>query len=316
MGLWGKTPLVCGRDERFMQLLDERVAAAVEGAARALRPARLVAGVAPVGPGIQKNSREPMVDPDVNVLQFLDTNNHAIASLVHFGCHPETMTNSNRLVTADFPGVVVRAVEARCGGTALFFNGALGGMVTVDVKEHTFAEVERIGQGVGAAALAAIRSAQPVAGDRLAVRRKTFRIPGENELFHLMLGLNVIEGNTTEDAVITEVARVDVGDVRMVTMPGEVLPRPALELKPEIGGPAPLILGLAEDELGYILHPADWGKKMHAYERSMSVGPQAWPRILKAERELLDVPAKAPKSDGSREKASGEKTAAPPREGR
>src|SRR5437763_1573300 len=102
MGLWGKTPLVCGRDERYMEFLAERVATAVEAAARALRPARLIAGVAPVGPGIQKNSREPLVDPDVHTLQFLGADNHAIATLIHFGCHPEVMTNSNRQVTADF----------------------------------------------------------------------------------------------------------------------------------------------------------------------------------------------------------------------
>jgi hypothetical protein len=193
-------------------------------------------------------------------------------------------------------------VEANGGGTAVFFNGALGGMVTPDIKTHTFDDVERVGRGVGTAAVAAIRAAQPVAGEQLGVRRRRFRIPGENHLLLALHTLGVIEGNVEEDAVVTEVARIDIGAVRMVTMPGEVLPHAALELKPEIGGPAPLILALGEDELGYIIHPDDWDKKIHEYERSMSVGKAAWPRILKVARELLGVGDVEPRRHGDTEK--------------
>jgi hypothetical protein len=103
--------------------------------------------------------------------------------------------------------------------------------------------------------------------------------------------LGIIEGRLHGTDVETEVARIDLGSVRMVTVPGEVLPKPALALKQEIPGPAPLILALGEDELGYIIDPSDWHKETYKYERSVSVGPQAWPRILAAERQLLGAPA-------------------------
>jgi hypothetical protein len=288
LGLWGSNPLVSGMDDHYMTELGRRVAQAVEEGVRNLRPARVLAGVAPIPPGIAKNSREPILDPDVHVLQFVADDGKPLGSLVHFGCHPEVMFGENHQITADYPGEALKVVEAETGATAVFFNGALGGMVTPDIRgERSFAEVKRVGEGVGAAALAAIRAARPVAGDALRVRRKSFRIPCENDRFRLLHGLRVIDGRMEGNDIVTDLSRIDLGEVRMVTCPGEVLPRPALELKPQIGGPAPLILALGEDELGYILDPADWGKKLYGYERSMSVGKQAWPRILAAARDLL-----------------------------
>jgi hypothetical protein len=203
------------------------------------------------------------------------------------------MTNSNVLITADYPGYTLKKVEAAVGGTALFFNGALGGMVTPEIKEHSFAETGRVGAGVGAAALEAIRGAQPVEGSELGVRRREFNIRGENIPLRMLYGLGVIEGRMAgDDVVSTEMARIDIGEVRMITVPGEVLPKPALELKAEIGGPAPLILALGEDELGYLVHPEDWERKIYSYERSMSIGREAWPRILRAARELLGSPGR------------------------
>ena len=47
-------------------------------------------------------------------------------------------TLPNTLVTADYPGVLLREIEKRRGGTGVFLNGPLGGMVTPDVQGHTF----------------------------------------------------------------------------------------------------------------------------------------------------------------------------------
>ena len=49
-------------------------------------------------------------------------------------------------------------------------------------------------------------------------------------------------------------------------------------------------------------HPDDWEKKIHEYERSMSVGKAAWPRIRKVARELLGVGADEPQRHRGTEK--------------
>ena len=48
-----------------------------------------------------------------------------------------------------------------------------------------------------------------------------------------------------------------------------------------------MVVALGNDELGYILHPDDWPRDLYKYERSMSVGPQTWPLLESAARELL-----------------------------
>src|SRR5205085_6267349 len=133
----------------------------------------------PLPPHVPLNIRDAIMDPDVHVIRFIGQDGATVASLIHFGCHPECLMKDH-LITSDFVGYARSRVEAAAGGVAVFFNGALGGMVTADVKERTFAEAERVGQGVGDAALAAVAVEKPVAGGELAVHRKTVRIPGSN----------------------------------------------------------------------------------------------------------------------------------------
>jgi hypothetical protein len=46
-------------------------------------------------------------------------------------------------------------------------------------------------------------------------------------------------------------------------------------------------LGVAEDELGYIMQESDFGLELYKYEQSMSVGPKTWPILIKALAKLL-----------------------------
>ena len=86
---------------------------------------------------------------------------------------------------------------------------------------------------------------------------------------------------------MTEVGRLDLGPVRMLSIPGEVLPRPWLDLKKRMKSRYPICIALGNDELGYILHPDDFGKELYRYEASMSVGPKTWPALLEAALGLL-----------------------------
>ena len=87
--------------------------------------------------------------------------------------------------------------------------------------------------------------------------------------------------------VDTEVWRVDLGPVTWISIPGEILPRPALALKAKMPGKYKMIVALGNDELGYILDPEDYPRDLYKYERSMSVGPQAWPRLWEAAQKLI-----------------------------
>jgi hypothetical protein len=82
-------------------------------------------------------------------------------------------------------------------------------------------------------------------------------------------------------------------------VPGELLPRLGLDFKARMragGAGEAVIVGLANDELGYILaqeefsEPADYAAPGDRYEESMSVGPEAGPILAASlERLLSDV---------------------------
>jgi hypothetical protein len=47
------------------------------------------------------------------------------------------------------------------------------------------------------------------------------------------------------------------------------------------------IIGLGQDELGYILVLKDFDRELYHYERSMSVGKQTWPLLFQPLKELI-----------------------------
>jgi hypothetical protein len=92
-------------------------------------------------------------DPNLNVLQAVDTRGKTIATLVQWNLHPEATLNwspplaviqddcarlglsgsacsaRGRYFTADFPGILREDLQAAYGGEVVFLNGALGVLV-------------------------------------------------------------------------------------------------------------------------------------------------------------------------------------------
>lgn len=246
--------------------------------------------------GLCKNIRmEHSLDRSLIVMGIRSTRSmRPIASLVNFACHPETLWSNNRLITADFAGYLCNIMEKRLGGVALYFNGALGGMVTVNVKLdekgrqlHTFQEAERIGAHLAMIALGTIEDAEVNPVYRIQTHRKEVAIPAKNWRFRLAKWMGVIDRPLEANRVLTELWRIDLGDAQIITIPGEILPNLGLKLKEHMRGKYRLLLGLANDELGYILSSADYRDDLYSYERSMSIGPEIGPLIYNALIELL-----------------------------
>jgi len=285
LGLWGPSFVATGIDPLYMDRLSDRIAAAVDLAAKSLRPVQVSAGVATVPDGLVYNSRESIQDKALTALRFQAEDGQTVATVINYGGHPEI--NKSKALTSDYVGPVRDTVEQRYGGVALFLNGALGGMVTPKISGHTFEEVERVGRGVGRSAVSALEHADPVAAEPITVRRRELRLPLENDGFKLLSGAHVLDTESKDGTVPTEVWRVDLGPITWVTIPGEILPRPALALKAKMPGKYPMIVALGNDELGYILDPEDFDKKRYSYEKSMSVGKKTWPLLFEAAQDLL-----------------------------
>ena len=77
------------------------------------------------------------------------------------------------------------------------------------------------------------------------------------------------------------------GDAEFLTIPGELLPEASFELLERMKGYPRMVVGLCNDELGYIIPAEDFRKG--AYEESMSVGPAIAPVVYRRALELLST---------------------------
>ncbi|MGQ9524089.1 MAG: SCP2 sterol-binding domain-containing protein [Armatimonadota bacterium] len=293
IGLWGPNDTTTGLDAEYMQYLRQQIAECIKRAISSMRPAVLKLAGAVEVKGVSRNARVPQIlDTELSALQAVELSGQPFATLVNFACHPEIF--HGRKITADFPLYLYRRIEEKGGGIPLFLNGALGGMVTADVKEGAnnetawTEEAQRIGYALADAALEALGKAQPVAPTTLSIQRKVFTVPLENRRFKAAVERGIIPYGPKEspNSVTTEVTHLAVGAAEFVTVPGEALPNIGLFLKRIMKGSPKFVIGLCNDELGYILTEEDYGLKLYEYEASMSVGSQIGPMVKEQLRGL------------------------------
>jgi hypothetical protein len=171
-------------------VVDKVVWAAAE-AGRSLAPAelRIALGEARIGVNrreLDANGRIQIgvnpggsVDPTLAVLQLLDPRGAVRATLVNYACHPAILSPKNRQISAEWPGVMRREVEAASGAPCLFLQGATG---DVNPKhewgDRDLAEMQRLGAEVGRAVLGCLeKGAAPLAATPLASVREEVALP-------------------------------------------------------------------------------------------------------------------------------------------
>lgn len=198
------------------------------------------------------------------------------------------------------------------------------------LNEGDFAYSEGYGREVAALACQALEKAEPLALAPLDFSARPIALPLANPVYRLGRSLGVLtrEGFTwTGDpnqlgapietrvfvgplALETEVAYVRMGDLHIAAIPGELYPElvyghfqepaepnadtPDAPLESPVAktlpGPKFLILGLANDEVGYIIPRRQWddmppfayGRTSKQYGEVNSVGPETAPILMKA----------------------------------
>lgn len=266
MGLWGPTAVISGVDADYMDQVKAGVLSAVQAAVADLRPVgTMKVGAVDVGSysdkgvyNILTDLRDPIViDETMGGAAFWDTEGQIIASLAHFGDHPESLADENLLITSDFAHTLRTTMESGSawesrqrdglGGTAIFINGAVGGMMTglrVDVddpdgntwSEYTPERTAVMGTLMGEMALDAIENGEVVKDPKLRLVGSTFRVPVENWGFQVLFLTEIIArelfdydtesaiDETNTPSVETEVNLFRVGPLSLLTCPGELFP--------------------------------------------------------------------------------------------
>ncbi len=286
LGLWGPELGVSGVDSQYKLELRQRAVECIRKAESDMTPARLRVGTTTVE-GVAKNARDrDILDPVLVAIKAEDEKGMTISTIVNFANHPEALGSRNTLISADWPSYLYRTVEEELGGICVLLNGALGGMVTPDVARNTFEETQRIGETTGNKAIECLESAEVLDFSGITHLSTSVRIPLANEGFVELRKAGVIRRSFHGGKVQTELHVIRLGEVDMATIPGEALPKVGLEIKGHMRGKYKILIGLGNDELGYIIPKEDFDASK--YEESMSVGPKAAPIIIKGLADLLE----------------------------
>lgn len=277
IGLWGPSESESGVNPRYIEYLYGQIVASIKEARRKMKPAVLKLASIQVPQGVSENTREPeLIDRELSLFKVDSPSGETIATLINFTAHPETLWSDNLLITADYPNYVYREVERRLGGIALFVNGALGGMVTVDSKSNTFEEAARIGTTIAAKAIKAAQRAETQERVKIVLKRGQIEIPLENPNFMALIEAHILPKEMlTDGKVRTEVNLIEIGEAQIATFPGEAFPKLGLRIKEKMKAKYKFIFGLANDELGYILPEEDFERELYKYEKSMSAGSKS-----------------------------------------
>ncbi|MDG3003316.1 hypothetical protein [Paludisphaera mucosa] len=267
-------------DLAYMDLVCDRAAEALNEAIDRLEPARLKVATGEAKGKIAYNYYAPdLYDRRMSVIQAVTPGGKTIATLVNYAIHPEVLGNSVGILSPDLIGPLCEAVEAKAGGVALFMNGAQGGMVTADNRlleqpddpvrgrwndARSWDECLRIGRLMAGEALRIVADA-PVQDDpKLKCTARTVRFSVESDLMWAVVVASPLKYPHGDDRTIsTRLNLVELGDARILTIPGEALPNIGFYLKRKMKGKDNLLFGLTNDAFGYILTRVDF----HSFPR-------------------------------------------------
>jgi hypothetical protein len=294
IGLWGSDEQTTGCDAAYIEWAKAQVIDSCKAAISSMQPAQLRVAMGEVR-GIVRNFRDPdIVDHELGVLQAVGEGGVPLFTLLNFPCHPEVLANDNTLITADMAGFACCAIERDIGGVGVWASGHLGGMMSPDTDTHDFETCRRFGEKLASAAIEMIRIGNFWDVNRLYFVSKEVHIPMRNPLLSLASSIGLLRAGPQTDVVTTEVAVWDLGPAGQVAfVPGELLPALGMHLKTKMRGRGKFVVGLANDEIGYILPdeayttPADFLNPGPQYEESMSLGANTGSLITTALEDLL-----------------------------
>ncbi len=286
------------------------------------------------------DTRPPLVyDHRLYVLKFARLDGSPLATIVNWANHPEAMGSKNTLISADYPAALYEQLD-RKEGVTLFFVGAIGGLMTplgeikVEGAKPPPEGAERaraIGEMLVRMVRKALAKATQIVNPFLRYFYRQLFVPVQNERFLSALRAGVLRRPVYLHGgrllrlpphgsveVRTEVAALSIGEVIIACIPGEIYPElvyggierlkgadfPDAPFEPLIMERArrrPLVvIGLANDELGYIIPKAEWdavppwlcGSEEETYGEVNSCGPETARLICEALSELVGALAR------------------------
>lgn len=316
LGLWGPTG-VNGKNSDYMDALVKAAAEAGKEAAENVQAGSLRFGYA-VTENMYRDSRIPEVfDPNLYQLRFVPEGEGAGLRMYFYGAHAESLRGDNKLLSRDFPGRLCDGMTEATGDNTMFASGPAGGLIMTkafvgNTSKQAIENLEITSEKLLEYAKSITPDTERELEPTLKFSRTVFTIPLDNPAFALYKFLGILnnhavtaEGSATGHGVETELSVLMLGDLAVTLIPGEIFPelvlggkfgdanpdgvnpRPLTEIAKENGIDQMVVIGLCNDELGYIVPPSDFLLNEKApyierthdykgedhYEETNSVGP-------------------------------------------
>ncbi|MDP6761951.1 MAG: hypothetical protein QF860_03685 [Planctomycetota bacterium] len=258
-----------GGTDADLDYLDDvcsEIAAAIEEAAGSLQPVSLRIATAKIAEGIAYNYYAPQLyDRRCSVIQAVASGGEPLATLVNYAIHPEVLGSQRGVLSPDLVGPLYERIEASGGGTGIFMNGAQGGMITADARgphpegTEPWDECVRIGHLLADEALRIVARARTARDPGLRCHFTDVEFPVDSPVLRTLIKASPLGIASGDGSTLTaRIHFVELGDARILTIPGEALPNIGYYLKRKLGGRHSLLFGLTNEAFGYILTKEDW----------------------------------------------------------
>ena len=332
-GLWGEKLYKTGKDEAFLASLKKQAAKAIIEAFESRKDGRLFMGYTEAE-DMQADVRTPVTyDKNLTRFRFSPFDNSGDIYIVNFASHAELLGTTS-LVSADFPAYLIKEIEENIPESqAVFFNGAVGGMISakeikkvyrnkIDCEEY----MKGFGKQLGELALSIDNETEikPI----LNIKSVGVDIPVANTVLILARFIGVLNNDIVRTdkrnkvCIRSEVGFMELGDkdCGIFLIPGELFPelyngefltekdsahhRKASYKKvlcEMTDCRHKFVIGLCNDELGYILAENDFmlnealpyinkatdDMDRDHYEETNSTGPETGRIILETTEKLI-----------------------------
>jgi len=262
-------------DLKYMDFVCNKAAEAVNEAIDRAQPASIKIATGEAKGKIAFNYYAPdLYDRRMSVIQAVSPQGKTIATLVNYAIHPEVLGNDVGILSPDLVGPLCEKIEKQVGGTALFMNGAQGGMITADNRNldqprdplraywggsRTWEECLRIGHLMADEALRIIEGAPTQEDPTLFCDSIRVRFPVESKaMWAVVTGSPLKYPHNDDQSINARINLVNLGDAQILTIPGEALPNIGFYLKRKMRGKHNLLFGLTNEAFGYILTKVDF----------------------------------------------------------
>ncbi|MCB0687728.1 MAG: hypothetical protein KDC53_14430 [Saprospiraceae bacterium] len=307
IGIWGPDAFHSGVNSDHMAYVKNQAVLAISEAVDGLRSAHILFAEELSGQDslLIKDTRKPIVKATgIHVMVAVDARNgQTLGSIINWANHPETLWSRNLLISSDYPHYIRESMENGItyagdtidnglGGISIFFNGAVGGLMTPHpslpfsdpvrdsvFSEPSFEKTRTLGEQIALLSLNALRSSDTLKVlEPISLQAKSIQIPLENKVFRLASAIGLLQRGLPKWFVTrTEVAALRLGPAEFISIPGEIYPEiiyggiespPGQDflsdpvevppLKTKMKNSIHFYLGLSNDEIGYIIPYSEW----------------------------------------------------------